>query len=51
MNPEIAVFDAGPLIAFHQVNRLKLLLGVFDRVVVPFAVADEVSPSLPKLPG
>jgi predicted nucleic acid-binding protein len=51
MNPEIAVFDAGPLIAFHQINRLELLFGVFDRVVVPPAGADEVSPSLPKLPG
>jgi hypothetical protein len=47
----IAVFDAGPLIAFHQVDRLELLDDLFDRVVAPSAVVDEVAPSLPKLPG
>lgn len=51
MSSEIAVFDAGPLIAFHQVDRLELLVDLFDRVVAPSAVVDEVAPSLPMLPG
>lgn len=51
MSPEIAVFDAGPLIAFQQIDRLELLRGVFDRIVIPPAVADEVTPSLLQLPG
>jgi uncharacterized protein len=50
VNSEIAVFDAGPLIAFHQINRLELLRDLFGRVVAPPAVAQEVAPSLGTLP-
>jgi len=49
--PEIGVFDAGPLIAFHQVNRLELLSHLFVHVVVPSVVAREVAPSLGELPS
>jgi predicted nucleic acid-binding protein len=48
--PNIGVFDAGPLIAFHQVDRLELLRHLFARKIVPPEVAREVEPSLGELP-
>lgn len=50
MTPETAVFDAGPLIAFHQIDRLELLRHMFGSVVAPAAVALEVTPSVGVLP-
>jgi predicted nucleic acid-binding protein len=50
MSAETAVFDAGPFIAFPQIDRLDLLNDFFARSVVPHAVAREVSPSLGSLP-
>jgi predicted nucleic acid-binding protein len=47
---EIAVFDAGPLIAFHQIDHLDLLRGLFDQVAIPPEVAREVAPSIAMLP-
>jgi predicted nucleic acid-binding protein len=47
---EIAVFDAGPLIAFHQIDHLDLLRGLFHEVAIPHAVAQEVAPSIGILP-
>jgi predicted nucleic acid-binding protein len=49
--PQIGVSDAGPLIAFHQVNRLELLSHLFVHVVVRPVVAREVAPSLGALPS
>lgn len=51
MIPEIAVFDAGPLIAFHQIDRVQLLRDLFVHVVIPPEVAREVAPSLRELPS
>jgi predicted nucleic acid-binding protein len=47
----LAVSDASPIIALHQVNRLALLRLLFRDVVVPLAVAREVSPSVERLPA
>jgi predicted nucleic acid-binding protein len=46
-----AVFDASPLIVFHQVGHFDLLRGLFRQIVVPTAVAQEVAPSLGQLPS
>jgi uncharacterized protein len=46
-----AVFDASPLIVFHQVGYFDLLRRLFQRISVPRAVSLEVAPSLGKLPG
>lgn len=51
MSAEIVVYDASPLIVFQQVGQLDLLRALFDRAVVPTAVAREVAPSLGVLPG
>jgi predicted nucleic acid-binding protein len=40
------VFDAGPLISFHQTDTLWLPEALFEHVVVPVAVAAEVKRSL-----
>jgi predicted nucleic acid-binding protein len=47
---EIAVFNASPLIVFHQIHRLEMLREVFTHVIVADAVAREVAPSLGVLP-
>jgi predicted nucleic acid-binding protein len=38
----IAVCDASPLIAFSSVDKLYILQQLFDTVIIPFAVRDEV---------
>jgi hypothetical protein len=45
------VADASVLIALAQIGQLSLLERLFGQVVVPHAVAREVSPSLPQLPA
>ncbi len=50
MTTGIAVPDASPLISLYQIDRLELLHGLFERVVVPPAVEREVWPSLGELP-
>ena len=39
---EIVVADAGPLIALGRLRKLELLAGVFEKVIVPPAVLDEM---------
>ena len=41
------VADASVLIALTQIGQLSLLQRLFGEIVIPSAVADEVSPSLP----
>lgn len=46
-----AVSDAGPLIHLSWISRLDLLAALFDEVLVPAAVRDEVLRADPALPG
>lgn len=46
----IVVSDSSPLIALAQVDQLELLPKLFSTVVIPPAVAAEVTPTLPVLP-
>jgi len=46
-----AVADASPLIALSQIGELSLLEQLFGKILIPSAVAREVSPSLPRLPA
>lgn len=46
----LVVADSSVLIAFHQIGLLDILRVLYDRVVVPPAVAREVSPSVGRLP-
>jgi predicted nucleic acid-binding protein len=39
------------LIALAQIGQLSLLQRLFGEIVIPPAVAHEVSPSLPQIPG
>lgn len=50
MIPNTGAFDAGPLIAFYQIDRLDWLNHLFARKLVPPEVAREVEPSLGELP-
>ena len=50
MTTGIAVFDASPLIALHQVGQLTLVRELFLHTLVPPIVAHEVAPSLGLLP-
>jgi predicted nucleic acid-binding protein len=45
------IADTSPLIALHQIGQISLIKHLFDRVLIPSAVAREVSPSLPALPA
>ncbi|MEW6752823.1 MAG: DUF3368 domain-containing protein [Candidatus Latescibacterota bacterium] len=45
------VADTSPLIALHQIGLLWLFEALYRRVLIPPAVASEVAPSLPALPG
>ena len=38
----IAVADSGPMIALAKLNHLRLLPAMYERVVIPRAVYDEV---------
>lgn len=51
MSADTAVYDASPLIVFHQVGQLDLLRALFDHAYVPTAVAGEVAPSVGVLPS
>ncbi len=51
MSLGVAVFDASPLISFHQVGRFDLLRELFFQISVPTEVAQEVAPSLGQLPA
>lgn len=46
MKAGCGVFDAGPLISFHQTDTLWLPEALFEHVVVPGAVAAEVKRSV-----
>jgi predicted nucleic acid-binding protein len=45
------IADASPLIALHQIGQVSLIERLFGRILIPSAVAREVSPSLPVLPA
>jgi uncharacterized protein len=45
------IADASPLIALNQIGQISLIEHLFDRILIPTAVAREVSPSLPSLPA
>jgi predicted nucleic acid-binding protein len=44
------IADASPLIALHQIAQISLIERLFGPILIPSAVAREVSPSLPALP-
>jgi predicted nucleic acid-binding protein len=44
------VCDSSPLIALAAINRLSLLSDLFQTVLIPKAVADEIKPSLRQAP-
>ena len=46
MNAPIRVADSSPLIALHQTGRLELIEALFSQVLIPEAVAWEISPSV-----
>lgn len=45
------VSNSSPLIAFAAIERLDLLPALFESVLIPPAVALEISPSIPTLPA
>jgi predicted nucleic acid-binding protein len=45
------IADASPLIALHQIGQISLIERLFGPILVPSAVAREVSPSLRTLPS
>jgi predicted nucleic acid-binding protein len=45
------IADASPLTALHEIGQISLIELLFDRILIPSAVAREVSPSLPSLPS
>lgn len=45
------IADASPLIALHQIGQISLIKRLFGPILIPSAVAREVSPSLPALPA
>ncbi len=47
MNRQAVVADAGPLIALAKLNRLELLDGFFNEVLIPEAVASNVQSTRP----
>ena len=46
-----AVSNAGPIIHLSWIGRLDLLAALFDAVLVPLAVRDEVLRAGPHVPG
>ena len=47
----VVVSNSSPLIAFVRIQRLDLLSAIFEAVLIPPAVAREISPSIPVLPA
>jgi predicted nucleic acid-binding protein len=45
------VSNSSPLIALARIQRLDLLPSIFESVLIPPAVAREISPSIPVLPA
>jgi predicted nucleic acid-binding protein len=45
------VSNSSPLIALARIQRLDLLHAIFESVLIPPAVAREISPSIPVLPA
>jgi predicted nucleic acid-binding protein len=45
------IADASPLIALHQIGQISLIKRLFGPILIPSAVAREVSPILPALPA
>lgn len=50
MRRTLAVLDAGPIIAFHQIGRLDIVRDLFTDVVTAPVVVREIAPSLPVPP-
>jgi len=47
----VVVSNSSPLIALARVQRLDILPTIFESVLIPPAVAREISPSIPVLPA
>ncbi len=47
----IIVADATPLIGLGRINQLDLLLKLFNQIIIPQAVYDEVVTNAPQRPG
>lgn len=45
------VADTSPLIAFHQIGLFGILEDLMGTILVPPAVASELTPGLPELPA
>ena len=45
------ISDSSPLIALAQIGRIEILYQLHPNVLVPPAVAKEVAPTIPELPG
>ncbi|MGH2561481.1 MAG: DUF3368 domain-containing protein [Thermomicrobiales bacterium] len=50
MSQGLVISDASPLIALERIDRLDLLHMLFDVVIVPTAVAQEIGPTIAHLP-
>lgn len=46
----VVVSNSSPLIALARIQRLDLLPAIFESVLIPPAVAGEITPSIPVLP-
>ena len=46
----VVVSNSSPLIALVRIQRLDLLLAIFESILIPPAVAHEIAPSIPILP-
>ena len=44
------VSNSSPLIALARIQRLDLVPSIFERILIPPAVAREIAPSIPNLP-
>ena len=51
MTSALIVCNASPLIALKQIGRLDVLEQLFDSLLIPPAVAYEISPTVPTLPA
>ncbi|MFM9105747.1 MAG: hypothetical protein ACKOWF_03510, partial [Chloroflexota bacterium] len=50
MNGVVAIADASPHIAFASIGQLDLFGQLFEEVVIPQVVLEEITPSIPALP-